>query len=73
MKITSKAERVGNIFGLVLMLILVAGLIALGPLALIWALNTLFPVLAIPYTFWTWLAALVLGATVGPNVKVKKD
>ena len=51
---------------------LVVALIIAGPLLLIWALNTLFPVLAIPYTIWTWLAALILGATVSPTVKVKR-
>jgi hypothetical protein len=34
--------------------------IVLGPLAGIWSLNTLFPVLAIPYTWETWLAFLLL-------------
>jgi hypothetical protein len=56
------------IVGIVLMVVLVAA----GPLLLIWALNTLFPVLAIPYTIWTWLAALVLGATVSPTVKIRR-
>jgi hypothetical protein len=60
----------------VIALIGIVGLIVLvvvaGPLLLIWALNTLFPVLAIPYTGWTWLAALILGATVSPTVRVKK-
>ena len=32
-----------------------------GPLVSIWALNTLFPVLAIPYTFETWLAVMLVG------------
>jgi len=32
----------------------------LGPLALIWSLNTLFA-LGIAYTFKTWAAALILG------------
>jgi len=45
--------------GLAVMLVLT--LAALMPLAVIWALNTLFPALAIPYNFWTWLATLVLG------------
>jgi hypothetical protein len=36
-------------------------MVVAGPLITLWALNTLFPVLAIPYTFWTWLAALCLG------------
>lgn len=34
------------------------------PLILIWSLNTLFST-GIEYTFWTWLAALILGALVG--------
>jgi hypothetical protein len=33
------------------------------PLVLIWSLNTLFKT-GIEYTFWTWLAALVLGLLV---------
>ncbi len=44
---------------IILVLFLVA-VISFGPLLTIWALNTLFPVLAIPYTFWTWLATVVL-------------
>lgn len=51
---------------------LVVTLIIAGPLLLIWALNTLFPVVAIPYTIWTWLAALIVGATVSPTVKLKR-
>jgi hypothetical protein len=35
-------------------------LVIFGPLLSIWALNTLFPVLAIPYTFETWCAAILL-------------
>ena len=35
-------------------------LTALGPLLVIWALNTLFPSLAIAYTFWNWLATFFL-------------
>ena len=51
---------------------LIVTLVVAGPLLVIWALNTLFPVLAIPYTVWTWLAALILGAAVGPNIRVKR-
>jgi hypothetical protein len=53
-------------------IVLVAGLIIIGPLLTIWALNTLFPVLAIEYTIWTWLAALILGALLSPTVRIKK-
>jgi hypothetical protein len=61
-----------NALGILGIVVLIVVLILAGPLAVIWALNTLFPVLAIPYTVWTWLAALVLGATVSPTVKVKR-
>ena len=46
------------------LIVLIVALIAVGPLVLLWALNTLFPALAIPYTFWTWLAALVLSGSI---------
>ncbi len=51
---------------------LVLALIIAGPILIIWALNTLFPVLAIPYTIWTWLAPPILVPTVGPRVKAPK-
>lgn len=35
----------------------------IGPLAILWALNTLFPVLAIPYSFYSWLSVVVLNLT----------
>lgn len=39
-------------------------LVIVGPVATIWSLNTLFPVLAIPLNFETWMAAFLLGAVV---------
>jgi hypothetical protein len=44
-----------------LWLVLIVAIIIVGPLLSIWALNTLFPVLAIPYTFETWLAVMLVG------------
>ena len=44
-----------------LWLVLVVIVIIAGPLLSIWALNTLFPVLAIPYTIETWAAMLLVG------------
>jgi hypothetical protein len=35
-----------------------------GPFLTIWSLNTLFPALAIPYTFDTWLSAIILGSVI---------
>ena len=43
----------------------IIALVILGPVATIWSLNTLFPVLNIPFSFDTWIAALVLGGVVG--------
>ena len=45
-------------------------IIVLGPIATIWSLNTLFPALAIPVTFDTWVSALILGGVVGGTTGV---
>jgi hypothetical protein len=58
---------------IVLMIILLIVLIAIGPIVVIWALNTLFPILAIQFTFYTWLAVVILGAFLRANVSIKKD
>lgn len=42
------------------LIILLILLIILGPIVTIWSLNTLFPVLAIPYSIETWLATVVI-------------
>lgn len=55
----------------VFLIVLIVLLIIIGPLATIWALNTLFPALAIPYDFFTWLAVIVLGSALRANVNVK--
>jgi hypothetical protein len=44
-----------------LWLVLVVIVIIVGPLLSIWSLNTLFPVLAIPYTIQTWAAVALFG------------
>jgi len=59
-------------FGILTVAAIVIGLLILGPLATIWAVNTLFPVLAIPYSFDTWVAVVVLGMFLKGNVTVKK-
>lgn len=59
---------VGVIF---LAAIVIIALIIIGPLLILWSINTLFPVLAIPYDVWTWLAVVVLFGAVRANVSVK--
>jgi hypothetical protein len=43
-----------------LILILVIVVLVFGPLLTIWSLNTLFPVLAIPYSIETWFATVII-------------
>ncbi len=58
----------------ILFVLILAVLIFIGaPIALIWALNTLFPVLAIPYTLETWLAAFIIPAAFKANIEFNKD
>jgi len=54
-------------------LVLVIALLCIGPFLTIWTLNTLFPVLAIPFTFWTWLAGLWVNWVVFGSRNTKKD
>jgi hypothetical protein len=63
---------VSDVIKFVLLIALIVFLIVVGPLLTIWALNTLFPVLAIPYTVWTWLAVIFLGGFLRANVTLKK-
>lgn len=48
-------------------------ILIVGPLLVIWALNQLFPVLALPYTIWNWLAVVILGAFVRAKVSIRKN
>lgn len=57
---------------IVLLVLLAIALIAAGPLLILWSLNTLFPALDIPYTIWTWVATVLLGALLSPTVRVTK-
>ena len=47
--------------GKILIVLLAITLVVLFPLAAIWSVNMLFPVLAIPVSFDTWVAVVVLG------------
>jgi multidrug efflux pump subunit AcrB len=43
---------------IVLLVLLLLAIVVFGPLITLWSLNTLFPVLAIPYNLATWFAVL---------------
>ena len=53
--------------------VVLVGLILLGPFFVIWAWNTLFgAVYSVAYTFWTWLAVLILGVFIRSDVRVTR-
>ena len=58
----------------VAMFLILVAIVAIifGPLALIWAINTLFG-LTIEYGFFQWLAAFVLAGAVKTNVSVNRS
>ena len=60
------ALGVTTVFGLIIAIIL---LLVFWPFVGIWTLNTLFPTLAIGYSFETWLAMLILIAAIKSKTK----
>jgi hypothetical protein len=61
-----------DVFKLIVAIAFIAFMIIIGPIATIWAVNTLFPALAIAYTLETWLAVVVIGAFFRSKVSLKK-
>jgi len=61
--------------GAIALLLIIVAIVAviIGPILTIWALNTLFPVLAIDYTIWTWLAVVIIGAFIRAKVSISKN
>lgn len=60
--------KTGYIIGILLVAVI---MVVIGPLALIWALNTLFPVLNIPFSVETWLAAFIIPASFKSEISFK--
>jgi len=61
-----------TVVGLIGVVGVVVVVVLVGPLLTIWAFNTLFPSLAVPYNLPTWFAVIVLGAFFRANVSIKK-
>ena len=61
-----------NTLNLALLGIVVIILVLVSPIFTIWALNTIFPVLAIPMNIWTWLAVCWIHIVIGGSVSYKK-
>lgn len=62
----------GKLLGFVIMIAVLILIVAIGPLATIWAFNTLFPSLNIGYTIETWVAVVIIGAFVRAKVSISK-
>jgi hypothetical protein len=60
-------------FAILGLVVLVIFFLIFGPLLTIWALNTLFPILAIAYTWQTWAAIVLLGMWVRGLVDFRKN
>ena len=55
-----------------LLIIFVAAiLIVIGPILIIWSLNTLFG-MGIPITIWTWLSVVILGSVFKAKITINK-
>ncbi len=53
-----------NVWLVIVLVGLIILCVILGPLIIIWSLNTLFPLLAIPYNIWSWLAVIGINASI---------
>lgn len=60
MKFITHNLSAGKITLLLVLLVVLISVLILWPFVIIFALNTLFPLLSIPYSFLTWLSVAVL-------------
>lgn len=72
---------ISSIFKIIVGVAFIIIAIVFGPIIGIWSLNTLFPVLHIPYTLDTWVAFFLLfgsitglrfGSKTGPSIGITK-
>jgi len=61
-----------KVLALIAVIALIVFLVIIGPILTIWSLNTLFPVLMIPYTWQTWVAVVIVAGIFKTNLTYKK-
>ena len=61
-----------KVLAVIAAIVLIVFLVVIGPILTIWSLNTLFPVLVIPYTIETWFAVVVVASLFKTNLTYKK-
>ena len=65
-----------NVFAVLIAIIVIILILIFAPFLTIWSLNTLFPVLAIPYTMETWAATVIITGVIQSTnlgIKSRKD
>jgi hypothetical protein len=72
MKITTKPSLGETMTKVILAIAFLIFLVVIGPIITIWALNILFPSLAIPFTWETWLAVVIIGGVFKSRISVNK-
>jgi hypothetical protein len=65
-------KQTKDIITIIALLVFGTLLLVFGPIAIIWSLNTLFPVLAIPIGFYQWAAVVLLNITVFSKALINK-
>ena len=64
---------ISSLVKLILGIVFIIFVVVVGPVIGIWSLNTLFPILTIPYTLETWAAfALLFGSATGLRFGVNR-
>ena len=53
-------------------LAVIVAIVALGPLLVIWSLNTLFPALSIQYGISEWCAVVILTSAIHGTASIEK-
>ena len=65
-----------NVFAVLIAIIVIILILIFAPFLTIWSLNTLFPVLEIPYTMETWAATVIITGVIQSTnlgIKSRKD
>ena len=73
MKLLYRGRKMNDNIKIVGVIILIVLLVVFAPFLTIWSMNTLFPVLAIAYTWETWAAVVLLGMWVRGTVDFRKN
>ena len=73
MKLLYRGKNMNDNIKIVGIIILILLLVVFGPFLTIWSMNTLFPAFAIPFTFDTWAAVVLLGMWVRGTVDFRKN